>query len=148
MKRWSKGWFVAVLLLFGVVLLAMPHTAQAAERITDPRELCKTWHTVVRGEDLTQIAAKYNTNVLFLVYLNQVPDPNLIYPGQELCVALKVRAGRLYMVSSGETLTGIAAKYNSDVAYLVEVNNLFDQNYLFVGQVLYIPKGRILQVAR
>ncbi len=148
MNRWSKGWLAGVLLLFGVALLAMPHTAQAAKKITDPRELCKTWHTVARGEDLTQIAAKYNTNVLFLVYLNQVPDPNIIYPGQELCVALKVRAGRLYMASSGETLTGIAAKYNADATYLKEVNHLFHQEYLLSGQVLYIPKGRILQVAR
>ncbi len=148
MNSRSKGLLAAVMLVLGLIVLAAPRTARAAERIADPRELCKTWHTVVRGEDLTQIAAKYNTNVLFLVYLNRVPDPNLIYPGDELCVALKVRAGRLYMVSSGETLTGIATKYNSDVAYLVEVNNLYDQNYLFVGQVLYIPKGRILEIAR
>ncbi len=146
MNRWQQGWFAVVMLVLGVALLAVPHTAQAAQKISDPRELCKTWHTVVRGEDLTQIAAKYNTNVLFLVALNQVPNPDIIYPGQELCVALKVRAGRLYMVSAGDTLTGIAAQYESDAAYLSEVNRLYDPNYLYIGQVLYIPKGRILQV--
>jgi len=136
-----------VLILAGVLALAAPRSALAAGKISDPRDLCKTWHTVVRGEDLTQIAAKYNTNVLFLVALNRIPNPDIIYPGQELCITLKARAGRLYMVSAGENLTQIAERYGSDAAYLVEVNNLGSSgDYLYIGQVLYIPKGRILQV--
>lgn len=143
MRRWQFVWGLLVLLM--VVALAMPYRAQAAKKVTDPRELCKTWHTVMRGEDLTQISVKYNTNVLFLVYLNQIPDPNLIYPGQELCVALKVRAGKLYMVSAGQTLHQIAEETGADEAYLIEVNHLQDANYLYTGQVLYIPKGHIFQ---
>ncbi len=142
MKRWQFSWGLLILLM---VALAIPYRAQAAKKVTDPRELCKTWHTVARGEDLTQISVKYNTNVLFLAYLNQIPDPNLIYPGQELCVALKVRAGKLYMVSAGETLPQIAQENGADEAYLIEVNHLRDANYLYTGQVLYIPKGHIFQ---
>ncbi|GAB4530458.1 MAG: hypothetical protein Fur0018_17750 [Anaerolineales bacterium] len=143
MKKWQKVFYVLVLL--AGFSLAVPYRALAAKKITDPRELCKTWHTVVRGEDLTQISAKYNTNVLFLVYLNKIPNPDIIYPGQQLCVALKVHAGKLYMVSAGETLHQIAEKTGADEAYLVDVNHLSDSNNLYAGQVLYIPKGHIFQ---
>ncbi len=145
MQRWWKT-IVLGLVIIGLMFASYP--AAAAEKITDPRELCKTWHTVVRGEDLSQIAAKYNMNVLVLMALNPLPNPDIIYPGQELCVALKVRAGRMYMVSDGDNLTRIAARYGANVAYLIEVNGLSTPDTLFVGQVLYIPKGRIMQVAR
>ncbi len=39
-------------------------------------------HTVVEGDTLFKIAQKYNTTVDELVKLNEIKDPNLIYPGQ------------------------------------------------------------------
>jgi LysM repeat protein len=45
-----------------------------------------TWYTVVRGDTLYKIALKYNTTVAALVERNKIPNPNLIYVGQQLCI--------------------------------------------------------------
>jgi LysM repeat protein len=44
-----------------------------------------------------------------------------------------------YVVQSGDTLGGIADKYNLTVAQLMAANNLTDPNVLHVGQTLVIP---------
>lgn len=41
-------------------------------------------HTVVAGENLSSIAAKYNTNWQTIAKLNNLSNPNLIHPGQQL----------------------------------------------------------------
>ena len=42
-----------------------------------------TIYTVVRGDTLSEIALKYDTTVSNLVKLNNISNPNLIYPGQK-----------------------------------------------------------------
>lgn len=49
-----------------------------------------------------------------------------------------------YTVQSGDTLYGIAAKYQVKFEELVEVNKLKAPYLLYVGQVLCIPKGAII----
>jgi LysM repeat protein len=45
-----------------------------------------------------------------------------------------------YTVKSGDTLSAIAARYNTTVAKLAEINNISNVNLIRVGQVLKIPK--------
>lgn len=44
-------------------------------------------YTVVKGDTLSQIAAKYNTTVSALVKLNNIPNPNYIVVGQVLIIS-------------------------------------------------------------
>jgi hypothetical protein len=46
---------------------------------------------------------------------------------------------RSYTVRSGDTLSGIAARYDTTVAAIVNLNDLRNANQLDVGQVLLIP---------
>ena len=46
-----------------------------------------------------------------------------------------------YTVQAGDNLSSIAAKFNTTVPALLELNNLDDGNLLYVGQVLTIVKG-------
>jgi lipoprotein-anchoring transpeptidase ErfK/SrfK len=46
-----------------------------------------------------------------------------------------------YTVQAGDTLSRIAARFNTTIANLQSLNNLGDTNYLYVGQVLVIVKG-------
>lgn len=48
--------------------------------------MAQTTHKVVAGDNLTKIAAKYNTTVNKLVELNDLPDPNYIVVGQVLII--------------------------------------------------------------
>jgi len=52
-----------------------------------------------------------------------------------------------YTVQSGDTLYGIAAKYQVKFEELVEANKLKAPYLLYVGQVLCIPKGAIIPTA-
>jgi len=46
-----------------------------------------------------------------------------------------------YTVQSGDNLSTIAARFDTTVAAILELNNLSDRNFLRVGQVLTIVKG-------
>ena len=48
--------------------------------------------------------------------------------------------GQSYTVKSGDTLGAIAAKYGLHYMTLAKYNNLANPNYLYVGQVIRIPK--------
>ena len=50
---------------------------------TDP-EPEEVWYTVQKGDTLTKIARKYGVTVDYLVELNNISNPNLIYPGQKI----------------------------------------------------------------
>jgi LysM repeat protein len=46
-----------------------------------------------------------------------------------------------YTVQAGDTMSSIAAKFNTTVTNLQSLNNLGNTNYIYVGQVLVIVKG-------
>ncbi len=62
-----------------VLLIPVPCT-------TPPSGGCTAIHIVKRGEYLKAIALRYRTTVSVLVQLNNISNPNLIYPGQRLKV--------------------------------------------------------------
>lgn len=95
-------------------------------------------YTVQKGDSLSAIAAKYGTSWQTLQALNQLADPNKIYPGQKLKVpgAGNVDAGTSYTVKSGDTLSGIAAQLNTSWQHLADVNHLANPNLIYPGQVL------------
>lgn len=44
----------------------------------------EVWYTVKKGDTLTKIAKKYGVTVDYLVELNNISNPNLIYSGQKI----------------------------------------------------------------
>ena len=69
-------------LIWGV---ARPQYNVAPEPKPEPKPEPE-YYTVKKGDNLTKIAKKYNTTVDELVKLNNLDNPNLIYPGQKLRV--------------------------------------------------------------
>ncbi|MDT8305064.1 MAG: LysM peptidoglycan-binding domain-containing protein [Anaerolineae bacterium] len=56
-----------------------------------------------------------------------------------LLLAATVLADFTYVVQSGDTLYGIAARFGTNVPTLVAMNNISNPNYIYVGQELRIP---------
>lgn len=79
--------------------------------------------------------------------LNILPGQSIIlpYPGMPLPTATPIPANlppgtKLdYIVQSGDTLAGIASKFNSTAEAIIKENNITDPNAIQVGQLLIIP---------
>ncbi len=79
--------------------------------------------------------------------LNIIPGEIILlpYPGMPLPTATPIppdipRGTKIdYTVQPGDTIAGIAAKYNSTEEAIVTENSITDPNALFVGQLLVIP---------
>ena len=102
-------------------------------------------YTVRSGDTLSGIASMYGTSWQVLARINGLSDPNLIYPGQVLNIngaANTVKpGGGTYTVRSGDTLSGIAAKYGVSWQTLQRLNGIVDPNLIYPGQVLKVPGG-------
>jgi len=108
-------------------------------------------HVVNPGENLTTIAARYGTSVTAIVASNQLGNANHIVPGQRLRILTSgaAPAGQpastgapttaVHVVSSGETLSGIAWRNATSIAVLVSLNHLPSAGYIQVGQRLLVP---------
>lgn len=96
------------------------------------------------GQTLGQIAAEHGTTVARLVRLNDLADPNRIYVGQRLRLRPAARTAQprarliTHRVGYGETLTGIAARYQTTIEVLARRNDISDPSRIFVGQLLRI----------
>jgi len=47
---------------------------------------CRETYIVRPGDTLYRIALRYGTNYMELARVNGIPNPRLIYPGQQLCI--------------------------------------------------------------
>ena len=61
----------------------------------------------------------------------------MITVGQELIIPTK-NTYQTYAVVTGDTLSGIAQKFNTTVAKLKEINHL-TSDFLQIGQLLLVP---------
>lgn len=106
-------------------------------------------HRVRRGETLSGVAARYGTSVMQLVALNRLRSPDRIWPGQQLQVPVgsgvaSAGAGSSgsveHRVESGDTLSGLAARYGTTVAR-IKRDNALRGSLLRIGQTLAIRTG-------
>ena len=99
-------------------------------------------YTVKKGDTLSGIAAQYGTTYQKIAADNGIANPNLIYPGQVLKIYTNGSAPKdskeYYTVVSGDTLSGIAARYGTTWQWLAEVNNIANPNLIYPGQVLRV----------
>lgn len=102
-------------------------------------------YTVVSGDTLSGIASRFGTDYKTLAAINGIADPNKIYPGQVLRLSGSAQSAPAaggagtYTVVAGDTLSGIAARYNTSYQNLAAMNGIANPNLINVGQVLKVP---------
>ena len=103
-------------------------------------------YTVKKGDNLYDIAKKYNTTVSELKTLNNLTTNNLSI-GQilKLPSEKKQEQSNIYIVKPGDTLYRIAVQNNTTVDALKALNNLTN-NILTIGQTLLIPATEMIGI--
>ena len=102
-----------------------------------------TTYIVQAGDTLSEIATRYGTTYQSLAAINNIPDANKIYPGQEIVIngatTEAPAAGAVYYtIKPGDTLSGIAACYETTWQWLAEVNGISDPNLIFPGNTIRV----------
>lgn len=105
-------------------------------------------YTVVKGDTLSGIGAKFGADWRGIASANGIGSPYTIFPGQKLRLSggsapapAPTQGSGSYIVVSGDTLSGIAAKFGTSWQNLQSLNGLADPNRIFPGQVLKVPGG-------
>lgn len=124
-------------------------------------------YTIVEGDTLQAIAEKFNLGddgvLLIIDYNKEIIENNGVYyvgqiitippPGTIRATSTPIPAnlGRgtkiEYKVLPGDTLAGIAARFNSKAEDIITLNKIEDANALAVGQVLKIPVNLVTATA-
>lgn len=124
-------------------------------------------YIVQEGDSLALIAEKFelgDNGIPLMLALNPSVQENngIIFPGQEILIpnpgmelptATPIppdlpRGTKLkYTVLPGDTLAGIASKFNSTEDAIAELNDIEDRNALQVGDVLIIPVNLVTPTA-
>lgn len=96
-------------------------------------------YTVVKGDNLYNIASKYDVTVETIKQANNLTS-NLLSIGQILKIPTQnIEVGyKEYEVKAGDSLYSIARSYNTTVEEIMNANNL-TTTILSVGQILKIP---------
>jgi N-acetylmuramoyl-L-alanine amidase len=90
-------------------------------------------HRVKRGETLSGIAKKYRVSVLSLKKANRLSSKNIIRIGQKLKIPQKSYPAKYHTVKRGETLSGIASRYNVSINRLMKLNRMTSKTTLKIS---------------
>ena len=98
-------------------------------------------YTVRPGETLSEIAHRLGTNTKVLASANGIHNTDHIVAGQRLTIpaSAATSAAGTHTVRSGESLSGIAQRYDLRVADLAAANNVRAVDRIYIGQRLKIP---------
>ena len=117
--------------------------------------LCK--YTVRRGDTMFGISRKFGMPIWVVSNLNHITNVNLVRSGSTLFVPCRVPTksepkGKLepkhddkpfvgcsYRVQRGQTLFGIADRFDTSVGFLAAVNHIANPSKIFAGQWLRVP---------
>ena len=113
-------------------------------------------YTVQSGDTLSAIARRYGTTVQEIVDINNIQNPDLIYPGEKLRILTnstipgneeRGTGDIIYTVQRGNTLSQIARVYHVSVEHIVELNDIENPNLIYPGQKLRITESNVTDLA-
>lgn len=116
-------------------------------------------HLVKKGDTLYGIAKKYQLTVSELRAANNLSEKDVLKAGQKLVIpsadienaatlssssnkTVNTSKTDTYVVQKGDTLYGIAKKYNIKVADLYSLNNMSQSDVLKFGQKIKVPAAK------
>ena len=122
----------------------------AASRPSTPKTAAR-YYTVLRGDNLSEIAGRHGVTVTQLKSWNKLSGSTIV-PGQKLAVnssasgaspapTASTASTAKYTVRSGDTLSSIAGKYHVTTGQLQGWNHISNPSSIHSGQVLVVKGG-------
>ncbi len=127
-RRWQSGLALTLLLLalFSAPVLALDKV-----------------HVVQRGETLVGIARQFDISISQLAAYNGIDNTDFIFVGQKVLVPVAEAAADAppgtHTVTIADSLSSIAAAYDTTVEKLLAINGLGSSSQIWVGQHLLVP---------
>ena len=120
------------------------------ESINGDKTEIRKIHIVKTGDTISSISKFYSINKDLIIKLNNLKNENYIFVGQNLIISESTNnpskqsdfINNYHIVKVGENLTDISSKYNLNVEYLIDINNLKNPNSIKVGQKLLLNKNK------
>ena len=135
-----------------VVLMWVPLPTYAAPPHSDPDQAeADHIHVVQPGDTLILLALRYGVSPAEIALANNLSNPNLIFPEQELLIPgivvtsssledILVLGGEIaHLIRPGDTISSIADQYGVSVNTLIAFNHLLNPDTIQIGQSLQIP---------
>ena len=112
-------------------------------------------YQVKRGDTLQVIANNYDVTVQAIIDANGLAANGFIRQGQELLIPgpnqpataaptpTPTGGTLIYRVAAGDTIASIAARYGSSIEWVLNANNLKENDFLQIGQSLMVPLSNV-----
>lgn len=120
---------------------------------TPPLSPSCSWYTVLPGDTLSSIGARFGIPWTYLAIVNNLANPHRIYPGQVLCISAISNVSYppppdgYHIVQAGETLSSIALKYGLNWLDLAAINKIPPPYIIYVGQPILLYGGSTIPVS-
>lgn len=99
-------------------------------------------YTLKKGESLESVANMFNTNVEVLKDINNIYFEDQVRQGMDIIVPKnKEQYFNYYVIEQGDSLYGIARRYNINPELLASMNGLDMEDYIYPNQEILIPKS-------
>lgn len=104
--------------------------------VSNTKQESSTTYTVKSGDCLSSIGTRLGVSWCDIANRNGIHSPYTIYPGQVLTIASTSApsGSQCYTVRSGDTLSGIASRYDTSYQTLARLNGITNPNLIYVGQ--------------
>ena len=94
------------------------------------------------GESLRDVANRYDTTEDYLKEINNIYFNDNIKPDMEIIIPKKKDEYYVsYTIEKGDSLYQISKKYNINLELLSNMNGLEEDDYIYPGQEIMIPRG-------
>jgi len=119
------------------------------EKINENKTKSKKIHIVKTGDTISNISKTYSINKDLIIKLNKLKNENYIFVGQNLIISQSTEnnskqlglLNNYHIVQIGENLTDISIKYNLNLGYLIEINNLKNPDSIKIGQKIFLSQN-------
>lgn len=99
------------------------------------------------NDTLSDIANRFGTDYQTLANINGIENPNIIYVGQPIKLVgdapivdiVEPQNDNIYVVQSGDTLSGIGANLGLDWGEIASLNGIYEPYVIYTGQELMLP---------